>query len=308
MKIFIAFFLSLVSFSLFSQDRYEIFKFEDKFGVVDTNNFSEYIASTFEKSRLNLFSDLVLVNDKKYKFVNKKTGTNEDYVILNHGLYCNKIFYQAFEKDEKMVLIPLNTSKKLVFNKKYTSAVGVEDAVILGNSNYFDVYINPDFQTPKLKNIAATNVFTSQMLNKASKKTEEITIFYGLAKIIVYDSKFNILKNYPKKVTDESEMKNLIAADFGEIKTESSMGTMVVPRYYSAESKDDVTVFTNISISKSFSIKGKFNMDSYFMEPSEWIEITNEETKKSYIFRIDFNNKQFMMPQKYQEILGLKFL
>lgn len=241
---------------------------------------------------IKVFSDLVLFNDNKYKFVDKKTGATEDYVDLNNALYCNKIYYQAFEKEGKTVLIPLDTSKKLVFKKKYTSAIGVEDAVILGDSNHFDVYINPDFQTPKLKNIAATNVLTSKMLNKAIKKTEEVSAFYGLDKILVYDSKFNLLKTYPKKVNNESKVKEVIAPNFVEMKAESNMATMVVPREFSTESKDDVTIITSISSSESFSIKGKYNINVYFMEGSDWIEIINEETKKSYIFRIDFYNKQ----------------
>ncbi|WP_300675493.1 hypothetical protein [Soonwooa sp.] len=308
MKSFIVLIFSLLSIHFVAQNRYEVFKFEDKYGVVDTSNFSEYIAPTYEKSMIKVFSDLVLFNDNKYKFVDKKTGATEDYVDLNNDLYCNKIYYQAFEKDGKTVLIPKNTSKKLVFNKKYTSAIGVEDAVILGDSSHFDVYINPDFQTPKLKNIAATNVLTLKMLNKASQKTEEVSVFYGLDKILVYDSKFNLLKTYPKKVNSESKVKEVIAPNFAEVKAGRNTAAMVVPREFSTELKDDVTIITSTSSSESFSIKGKYEINIYLMKGPEWIEIINEETKKSYIFRIDFYNKQFMLPKTYQEALGLKFL
>lgn len=213
-----------------------------------------------------------------------------------------------FYKEGKSVFIPRDAKNKISFNKKYRDAIGNSSDLIVKHDGFFDVFARPNFKTPKVKDLKATKVYQDFIFRKRTQKEEYLTIFYGEDAIYVYDNKFNLLKKYPSAETYESGMFEVISGEFTKIKKDGDLSNYAVaPEYFTANFKEGYTTLKSTKFNKSFTVKGNFRTSIIYGE-IDWIILIDQETDKTYSFKIDFEKKRFLLPKKYQEILELKFL
>lgn len=299
------FFITLFSFG---QDTYEVFQFDTKYGVVNTKTLDEFIEPKYEKWN-DIFKDAIaLHNGNEYTFYNQKTGKAESFTNTEESLRFNGDYHLHFLRDGKSVLIPRETRNLLFFDKKFDEVKGSGGDLIAKYNNMFDVYVKPNFKTPKLKNIEATKFFDGQIFRKRTNKSEFVTIFYGKEAVMVYDAKFNLLKKYPSAANYDSQMFEIISGEFTKIE-EPDFGNSVtaMPSYFSLEKKDGYTTVKSNEYNKSFRLKGNF-YDRIIYGKYDWIILIDNNTNQRYTFKIDYDKKQFMLPKKYQEQLELKFV
>lgn len=307
MKLIYLLFLSFLSVTVFSQQEFEAFAVDDKYGVVEISNFSEFIEPQFD-SWSQYFSTITLINGNEYNFIDKTNGKKEIYQSTDIELRFNGMYFMLFEKDGKSVFIPKDVSKKMVFNKRYSKAFGNGSDLIVGTSDYFEVFVKPNFKTAKLNNIAATKLYRGFIDRKRTKKQEYVTIFYGQQQILVYDAKFNLLKKYDSEENYESRMFDIISNEFTKITNMEQNGYSTMPKYFEQEFLGDYTTITHIETKKSFKLKGNYVVRAVNYGESNWIRLIDSKDKKDFTFRIDFSKRVFYIPYKYQKELKLEFL
>lgn len=290
-----------------AQETYEAFQYEDKFGVVEINTLNEFIEPTFS-DRNSYFDPITLIKGSEYTFVDRVSGALETYTTTKEDLRFNGNYYMHFYKEGKSVFIPRDAKNKISFNKKYRDAIGNSSDLIVKHDGFFDVFARPNFKTPKVKDLKATKVYQDFIFRKRTQNEEYLTVFYGNDAVYVYDNKFNLLKKYPSAETYESGMFEVISGEFTKIKKDGDLSNYAVaPEYFTANFKEGYTTLKSTKFNKSFTVKGNFRTSIIYGE-IDWIILIDQETDKTYSFKIDFEKKRFLLPKKYQEILELKFL
>lgn len=293
--------------SVMAQETYEAFQYEDKFGVVDINTLNEFIEPTFS-DRNSYFDRITLINGSEYTFVDRVSGALETYTTTKEDLRFNGNYYMHFYKEGKSVFIPRDAKNKISFNKKYRDAIGNDSDLIVKHDGFFDVFVRPNFKTPKVKDLKATKVYQDFIFRKRTQKEEYLTVFYGNDAVYVYDNKFNLLKKYPSAETYESGMFEVISGEFTKVEKQGNLSNYAVaPEYFTANFKEGYTTLKSTEFNQSFTVKGNFRTSIIYGE-IDWIILIDKETDKTYSFKIDFEKKRFLLPKKYQEILELKFL
>lgn len=308
MKKIITLFLSFCSISLIAQEKYEVFQYEDKYGVVEEETLSEFIKPTYTGWN-NYFDPIILINGSEYTFIDRTTGNAENFTSTNEDLRFNGNYYMHFYKDGKSVFIPKTGKNKIYFNKRYHNAIGNGSDLIVEANGYYDVYTKSNFKTPKLKNISASKVFKGMIFRKKTNKEEYVTIFYGKDTIFAYDRNYQLLKKYPSSVSYESRMFDAISENFTKKEEEDYPPVMgLMPEYFSSKFNNGYTTFASNRIeSKAFKIKGNFSYRIVYGK-NDWILLTEKDTDKKYAFKIDFEKHRFLMPKQYQEVLELQFV
>lgn len=307
MKKIIILLLSLCGLSVMSQEKYEAFQYEDKFGVVEINTLNEFIEPTYS-DRNSYFDPITLINGIEYTFIDRVSGKAETYITTNQELRFNGNYYKHFYKDDKSVFIPRDAKIKISFNKKYREAIGNGSDLIVKHDGLFEVFSKPNFKTPKVKDIKAKKVYQDFVFRKRTQKEEYLTIFYGNDAIYVYDKNYKLLKEYPSDTEYDSRMFETISGEFTKVEKDGDLSNYAVaPSYFTEKFKDGYTILTSNEFQKPFQIKGIYRNHIIYGK-TDWIIITNKETDKRYSFRIDFEKKRFLLPKKYQEILELKFI
>ena len=300
-------FLSFFSLSVIAQEKYEAFQYEGKFGVVEINILNEFIEPTYS-DRNSYFDPITLLNGLEYTFIDRITGKAESYTSTNEELRFNGNYYKHFYKEGKSVFIPRDAKNKITFNKEYREAIGNGSDLIVKYDGLYEVYAKPNFKTPKVKDIKAKKVYKDFVFRKRTQKEEYLTIFYGNDAIYVYDRNYKLLKEYPSDTEYESRMFEAISGEFTKVEKDGDLNAYdVAPSYFAESFKDGYTTFTSDEFKKPFQIKGKYRNHIIYGK-TDWIILTNRETDKTFSFRIDFEKKRFLLPQKYQEILELKFI
>ena len=292
--------------SVVAQEKYEAFQYEDKFGVVEINTLNEFIAPTYS-SRNSYFDPITLLNGLEYTFIDRVNGKAETYTSTNEELRFNSNYYMHFYKEGKSVFIPRNAKNKITFNKEYREVIGNGSNLIVKHEGLYEVYLQPNFKTPKVKDIKAKKVYKDFVFHKRTQKEEYLTIFYGNDAIYVYDRNFELLKEYPSDTEYESKMFEVISGEFTTIENKDLNNYAVAPSYFTESFKDGYTTFTSDEFKKPFQIKGKYRNHVIYGK-KDWIIVINTENDKRYSFRIDFEKKRFLLPKKHQEILELKFI
>lgn len=293
--------------SVMAQEKYEAFQYEDKFGVVEINTLNEFMEPTYS-DRNSYFDPITLINGGEYTFVDRVSGKKESYTSTKEELRFNGNYYMHFYKDDKSVFIPRDAKNKISFNKKYREAIGGGGNLIVKYDGLYEVYVKPNFKTPKVKDIKAKKVYKNLVFRKRTQKEEYLTIFYGNDAIYVYDKNYKLLKEYPSDTEYESRMFEAISGEFTEVENEDYPPAMsLMPEYFSVNKKEGYTIFTSNEFKKPFQIKGTYRNHVIYGEKN-WIILIDKETDKKYSFRIDFEKKRFLLPKRYQEILELKFI
>lgn len=289
------------------QETYEAFQYEDKFGVVEINTLNEFIEPTFS-DRNSYFDPITLIKGSEYTFVDRVSGALETYTTTKEDFRFNGNYYMHFYKEGKSVFIPRDAKNKISFNKKYRDAIGNSSDLIVKHDGFFDVFARPNFKTPKVKDLKATKVYQDFIFRKRTQKKEYLTVFYGNDAVCVYDNKFNLLKKHPSAETYESGMFEVISGEFTKIKKDGDLSNYAAaPEYFTANFKEGYTTLKSTKFNKSFTVKGNFRTSIIYGE-IDWIILIDQETDKTYSFKIDFEKKRFLLPKKYQEILEIKFL
>lgn len=306
MKKIIILFLSLCSLYTIAQEKYEAFQYDDKFGVVEIKTLNEFIEPTYS-SRNSYFDPITLLNGLEYTFIDRNTGKEESYTTTEEELRFNGNYYMHFYKEGKSIFIPRDTKNKITFNKEYREAIGNGSDLIVKYDGLYEVYVQPNFKTPKVKDIKAKKVYKDFVFRKRTQKEEYLTIFYGNDAIYVYDRNFKLLKEYPSDTEYESRMFEVISGEFTKMENKDLSNYAVAPSYFTESFKDGYTTFTSDEFKKPFQIKGKYRNHIIYGK-TDWIIVINTENDKRYSFRIDFEKKRFLLPKKYQEILELKFV
>lgn len=307
MKKIMILFLVICSITALAQEKYEAFQYEGKYGVVEINTLNEFIEPTY--SNLNSYFDpITLINGIEYTFIDRITGKAESYTSTNEELRFNGNYYMHFYKEGKSVFIPRDAKNKITFNKEYREATGNGSDLIVKNNGLYDVYADPNFKTPKVKDLKAKKVYRDFVFRKRTQKEEYLTIFYGNDAIYVYDRNFNLLKKYPSTETYESSMFEVISGEFTKIEKVGNLSNYAVaPQYFTANFKEGYSTITSVEYKHTFTIKGNFRTSTIYGE-EDWLVLTEKETDKKHSFKVDFKNKRFLLPKKYQEILEVKFL
>ena len=213
-----------------------------------------------------------------------------------------------FYKEGKSVFIPKDAKNKITFKKEYREAIGNGSDLIVKHDGLYEVYAKPNFKTPKIKDIKATKVYQDFIFRKRTQNEEYLTVFYGNDAVYVYDNKFNLLKKYPSAETYESGMFEVISGEFTKVEKQGNLSNYAVaPEYFTANFKEGYTTLKSTEFNQSFTVKGNFRTSIIYGE-IDWIILIDQETDKTYSFKIDFEKKRFLLPKKYQEILELKFL
>lgn len=298
--------LGLISMQVIGQNNYEAFQYENKFGVVEINTLNEFIAPSYS-SQNDFFIPITLIDYPEYTFINRTTGEKQTYTTTNEELRFNGMYYMHFYKSGKSVFISRDTKSKITLNKEYRNAIGNGNDLMVQHNGLYEVYAEPNFKTPKVKNIKAKKVFTDFVFRKRTQKIEYVNIFYGNDAVYVYDKKYNLLKKYPSKVEYESRMFDVIAGEFTEANQKNLNGYGIAPRYFTDEFKNGYTTFKSIEYKKAFKIKGEFR-NSNIYDTEDCIILTEKQSGKKYSFKIDFEKKRFLLPLKYQELLELTFV
>lgn len=236
MKKYVLLILGFISMQVVGQNNYEAFQFEDKFGVVETNTLNEFIAPAFN-SQNDYFTPITLINFPEYTFINRTTGEKETYTTTNEELRFNGMYYMHFYKNGKSVFIPRDTKNKIEFSKEYRHAIGNGSDLLVQHNGLYEVFAEPNFKTPKVKNIKAKKVCQDFVFRNRTQKIEYVTILYGNDAVYVYDKKYNLLKKYPTKAEYESRMFEVIAGEFTQVDNKNLSNYAVTPRHYIDEFK-----------------------------------------------------------------------
>lgn len=159
-----------------AQKNYELFSFESKNGVVETNSLDEFIAPTFpDYSRT--FDAIGLVDGSKYTFVDRKTGDTETLLFNGDRLRFNGNYYQHFSKDGKSVFISKEVKNRIQFDKNYSAAIGDGSNLYVKHDGLFEVFASPNFAKPKLKNINAKKIYLDYLFRKKTNNEENLVVF-----------------------------------------------------------------------------------------------------------------------------------
>lgn len=300
--------LGLWCIGIFAQDRYDAFEIDKKFGIMDLRTMETFEEPSYD-SWDKMFTDAVaLSNGAEYTFFSRTTGKTETFSSAAGMCYFNAGLYRFFLKNNKSVAIPSKTAKKIFLPKRYDSVAGDGSNLYVITNGMYDVFKRPDFKKPKLVNIEASKLFKGILY--AVHKDEELftAVFYGGSHIYVYDGSLKLLNTYAAQTDSEEQVFRIISANF--IKTEKEelpSDYATIPRYWVMEYKDGYTKVSSLKYDRSFSLKGEYS-NGVMWDEQDWVSITELQTGRQYGFKVDFENRKFGLPQKYQAVLELKFL
>lgn len=302
-------------FSTYSQEKYEAFQYENKFGIVNKETLEEFLKPEFEKFA-PIFTDvLALVNKDDFYFYNKETGENTTYKTKDEFLYLrnsNKYFH--FIEDNKRLLISSSEfTDKILLDKEYNNFENSFDYIIAySNENKIDVY-GKDSMTLKVRDISAKKHMDKKVLDTNTQKEFYINVFYGMETVLFYDENYNFLKEIETSAADRFETYSLIKKHFTTVESNLDRVNRLneILRWKPNKVKDK-TEFTFGHI--GFEIYGSyeeilFPINSIYKDSKSvnyWVVLQNEETKNSQAFKIDYVNREFIYPKKYQKKLKLK--
>lgn len=300
--------LGLWCITVVAQNRYEGFEVDRKFGIMDIQTMETFKEPSYENWDKMFTDAVVLSNGPEYTFFSRTTGKTETYSSAVGMCYFNADLYRFFLKNNKSVAIPSKTAKKIVLPKRYDSATGDGSNLYVITNGMYDVFKRPDFKKPKLLNIEASKLFTGLLYGVREDKELFVAVFYGGAHIYVYDGSLKLLNTYVAQTDSEEQVFRIISADFTKIEKEALPSDYAtIPRYWVMEYKDGYTKVSSLKYGRSFSVKGEYS-NGVMWDEQDWVSITERETGRQYGFKVDFENRKFGLPKKYQSVLELGFL
>lgn len=98
-KILLLFFISI---NVFSQEKYEAFEFDGKFGVVNTNTLEEFVVPAFETYAPVFNADVALTLKRELYLFDKITGEQKKftshYDVFYTSSYDKYFYFKVFRK------------------------------------------------------------------------------------------------------------------------------------------------------------------------------------------------------------------
>lgn len=102
-------------------------------------------------------------------------------------------------------------------------------------------------------------------------------------------------------------MLDAIAENFTKVEKADWNAVAPMPEYFRRKSENGYTTFTSIKKDVSFTAKGDF-WNSVIYGEEDTIILIDRKNELRYSFKIDFEKKRFLIPEKYQDLLELKFI
>lgn len=300
----------LILFSVFtfgfSQNRYSAFGHNGIFGIVDKINLTEFLVPSYQRVDF-FFSDyLAMKKDSQVDFYSKYkaekfslTDQEQDEIKLD-----NRNYYH-YQDASVSYLIPNLVAEKIKLPKKYKSIIEHKDSLFGSLENSFDII---DFKNQKVsKSIKAIYYHSGTFNNKLNSKTEDLIVFYGNATIEVYDEQQKLLKAYKSNEKSKETVLKIISKDFEYVPTPEMVyrADVADPDWTSESLQNRTKISLNKDKRKHFSISGRCEI--HYADGKNWISIQSYSQQQTFQFEVDFENKKFIIPQKYIDILDLKF-
>ena len=297
----------LVLFSfIFSQNRYSAFGHNGVFGIVDKTNLTEFLAPSYQRVDFFFTDYLAMKKDSQVDFYSKSNA--EKFSLIDQEqdeIKLNDRNYYHYQDANASYLIPDLVAEKIKLPKKYKSIIVYKDFLIGALENSFDII---DFKNQKVsKSIKAIYYHAGTFNNHLNSKTEDLIVFYGTAIIEVYDDQQKLLKAYKSNEKSKETVLKIISKDFEYVPTPEMVyrADVADPDWASESLQNRTKIWLSKDKRKYFSIAGRCEI--HYADGKNWISIQSYSQQQTFQFEVDFENKIFIIPQKYIDILDLKF-
>lgn len=289
-------------------ERFEAFGVNKMYGLMEYGYGSEMVASQYKGINFKFTDYIALYNKQHYDFYYKETGEKRSLTDLQQPyIKLNNIVYQHFTDSLSSYLLPFTVNNLIKMPKKYTSLSNTANYLVAFLDNKFTIFDSINISTPKIKSIKA-DTYSEEFVSHNNTPTG-IILFWGIKTIYVYNKDFHLLKSYKSNQKDHKKVLEIISKEFPLAdKKEISWSNMIEPKLWSTSFENNVTTVSLYKDrTKTFIVKGNYEAQLVPGATENWVDLQNIETKKSYQFRVDFDNNLFLLPAKYITELGLKF-
>ena len=305
MKITVIFFLYCNL--IFAQNKYEAFRLNDEYGIVDTSNLSEHVKPKYIRHHTAFSNVLCLMTNSYTDFYDKNIGFlkrfNQSRPELIH--HKNETYFCYFD-EENSYLIPHNYYNRIILPKRYIDLFCNKDYLICKGEGYFDVYEWGNFINPLISNVKAIHYVFRQLLVKNSDNIIGAYLFFGRDETFHFNDDFELVKTY-EKVSEVYQLEKLLIKNYGiveDVPKVSDYEPFIKTSFFVTDSN-----FMDISNEEGEEYKIKTNKKyDWSLYDEEYLVLHNTKRNEHYSFLIDFKNKKFLIPKEYQKTIGIKFI
>lgn len=297
--------LSVFTFG-FSQNRYSAFGHNGIFGIVDKTNLTEFLVPSYQHVDFFFTDYLAMKKDSQVDFYSK--SNTEKFSLIDQEqdeIKLNDRNYYHYQDANASYLIPDLVTEKIKLPKKYKAIIEHKASLFGSLENSVDII---DFKNQKIsKSIKAIYYHAGTFNNHLNSKTEDLIVFYGNATIEVYDDQQKLLKIYKSNEKSKETVLKIISKDFEYVPTPEMVyrADVADPDWAYERLQNRTKIWLSKDKRKYFSIAGRCEI--HYADGKNWISIQSYSQQQTFQFEVDFENKKFIIPQKYIDKLDLKF-
>lgn len=300
----------LLSLTGIAQQKYEAFLYKGKYGITDLETLTESSLTNNTDRDVRLEDKIALLNGNEYTFYDKNTGEGVSYTYVQDVGKINSKEYKHFRKDGKSYLISSRYDEKITLDDAYDDIVAKYNFLIMGKAGKYCVYRGMNRDDAILNDIPGIRVYSDYFINSKTNENEYLYIFYGAGTTHVYKENFELFKKYTSKADTEENIKHMIRADYRWHMKARSLRILHSEKFkldIDSIQKFTVITFDNNADKQSIKIAKLLNKNQTIMSSDHWLSFKDSHGD-DYGFRVDFENRRFLLPKKYQEELGLQVL
>ena len=306
MKKIISLTLLAISTLIFSQNRYAAFGHNRTYSIVDTSDQTEFLAPTYQDVEFFFTDYLAMKKDRETDFYSKQTGEKKTMTMtFEKDIKIDDKYYIHYKDQNFSYLIPKHFSERLKLPNKYENLRQNKDYIIASLGNSYDIIDLKSLKT--IKTIKASAYWSGIFDAIKTSKTEGLLVFYGNATIEVYTDQLKLLKTYKSSEKSREKVLYIIKKDFVEQETkeanQSFMAGIPIWGFKTVENLTKVWLYKDNQ--KHFTVAGR--CEAQYTSGKNWVEIQALEKHQTFQFEVDFENKKFIIPQKYIDVMDLKF-
>jgi|SRR5690606_10663630 len=289
---------------LFSQQRFEVYTINENHNIVDLESYTK-VEAPFYKNYHEAYLDIIcMIGDgfldlyhKEEGFVKRFNQRRPESVRIN-----GRIFFYFYDENSTY-LIPGIYSEKIVLPKRYIHLRNEKEYLICKKDESYDVFISSNLNETVLEDIKATNYFFRDVVNKEDNKNLNLHIFFGKEHTFVYDSQFRLLQTL-NSASNSSQVEQYILKDYIILEDVPKVKDEVF--YYEAYSNNN-THTISITKDKMYNISTKRNYNWMYYDNDDKLLLYNLDRNEYYRFKVDFENKRFLIPLNLQNEIGIQF-
>lgn len=289
---------------LYAQQKFEVYVVNDNYYIVDLETETRVETVNYKDAHGAYLDILCMIGDgfldlyhKEEGFVKRFNQRRPESVRINERIF----FY--FYDEVSTYLIPGIYSEKIVLPKRYIHLRNEKEYLICKKDDNYDVFISTNLNEPVLEDVQATNYFFREVVDKKDNKKLSLHLFYGKDKTYLYDSDFKLVRT-ETSASDFFEVEKIVLENYTIIEDVPKVRDEVFVKEVLFEKKSK-----SMKINKqvSFMIGSNDIFDWTFYDSDNTLFLYNYDRSEYYIFKVDFENKRFLIPTELREKIGLRF-